>query len=176
MLFRLSAAWARIELWAAAGLAVCVTLLVLLNVVTRSLGAALFWVDELAIYAMVWMSFLGASAALHHRNAVAITLLPDMVSSTTRAIVRKAVDVIVFMFALATLWFCWRWFLPLDLARAGFDTTVFQGETFNFIYAEPTSTLGVPKYLFWLVMWLFALGAILHSTTHLLTPASRPSE
>jgi len=125
---------------------------------------------------MVWLSFLGASAALHQRNAVAITRLPDMVSSTTRAIVRKAVDVIVFMFALATLWFCWRWFLPLDLARAGFDTTAFQGETFNFIYAEPTSTLGVPKYLFWLVMWLFALGAILHSTTHLLTPASRPSE
>jgi len=49
MLFRLSAAWARIELWTAAGLAVCVTRLVLLNVVTRSLGAALVWVDELAL-------------------------------------------------------------------------------------------------------------------------------
>jgi len=61
--------------------------------------------------------------------------------------------------------------MPLDLIRAGFDVTAFQGQTFNFIYAEPTSTLGVPKYMFWLVMWLFALGATLHSTMHLLTPS-----
>lgn len=173
MLFRLSAAWARIEIWAAAALAVCVTVLVLLNVVTRSLGTALFWVDELAIYAMVWMTFLGASAALHHRNAVAITLLPDAVSPNVLPVIRKSVDVVVFFFALAMLWFCWRWFLPLELLRAGFDTTIFQGKTFNFIYAEPTSTLGVQKYLFWLVMWLFAIGATLHSAMHLV---SRPTQ
>lgn len=173
MLFRLSATWARVELWAAAVLAVCVTLLVLLNVVTRSLGAALFWVDELAIYAMAWMTFLGASAALHHRSSVAITLLPDALSPKGKRIVYKLVDVIVFAFALAMLWFCWRWFLPLDLMRAGFDTAAFQSATFNFIYAEPTSTLGVPKYLFWTVMWLFAFGATLHSTMHLLGTVKR---
>ena len=173
MLFRLSAAWARIEIWAAAALAVCVTVLVLLNVVTRSLGTALFWVDELAIYAMVWMTFLGASAALHHRNAVAITLLPDALPPNMLPVIRKSVDVVVFFFALAMFWFCWRWFLPLELMRAGFDTTIFQGRTFNFIYAEPTSTLGVRKYLFWLVMWLFAIGATLHSTMHLV---GRPAQ
>lgn len=168
-MFRLSAMWARIELGCAAFLAVCVTLLILLNVVTRTAGNALFWVDELAIYAMVWMTFLGASAALHHRNAVAITLLSDAAPAKVRHLITKFVDLIVFVFALAMLWFCWRWFLPLDLARSGFDPAVFQGNTFNFIYAEPTSTLGLPKYLFWLVMWLFALGATLHSATHLFT-------
>jgi len=167
MLYRMSAAWARVELWTAAILAVCVTLLVLLNVVTRNTGNALFWVDELAIYAMAWMTFLGASAALHHRNSVAVTLIPDAVSPTVKAVIFKAVDIVVFAFALAMLWFCWRWFMPLDLARAGFDVKAFQGKTFNFIYAEPTLTLGVPKYMFWLVMWLFALGATLHSTMHL---------
>jgi TRAP-type C4-dicarboxylate transport system permease small subunit len=167
MLYRVSAAWARVELWLAAALALAVTLLVLLNVVTRTAGNALFWVDELAIYAMAWMAFLGASAALHHRNAVAVTLLPDAVSDRVKRAILKAVDVIVFLFALAMLWFCWRWFMPLDLARAGFDTMAFQGQTFNFIYAEPTTTLGYPKYLFWLVMWLFAIGATLHSTMHL---------
>ncbi len=173
MLYRLSAAWARFELWCAAALAVCVTLLILLNVVTRSAGNALFWVDELAIYAMVWMTFLGASAALHHRNSVSITILSDQVPARIKPIIRKAVDIVVFGFAIAMLWFCWRWFLPLDIARAGFDTMAFQGSTFNFIYAEPTLTLGLPKFLFWLVMWLFALGATLHSTMHLL---ARPTE
>ncbi|WP_282168508.1 TRAP transporter small permease [Ruegeria atlantica] len=169
MLYRLSAAWAWVELWCAAALAVCVTLLILLNVVTRTAGNALFWVDELAIYAMVWMTFFGASAALHHRNSVSITILADLVPPHVRAIIQKAVDIVVFAFAIAMLWFCWRWFLPLDIARAGFDAVAFQGNTFNFIYAEPTSTLGLPKFLFWLVMWLFALGATLHSTMHLLT-------
>ncbi len=168
MLYRLSAAWARVELWCAAGLAVCVTLLILLNVVTRTAGNALFWVDELAIYAMVWMTFLGSSAALHHRNSVSITLVVDLVPPRIRAIIGKVVDLVVFVFAAAMLYFCWRWFLPLDIARAGFDTVAFQGNTFNFIYAEPTLTLGLPKYLFWLAMWLFALGATLHSTMHLL--------
>ena len=168
MLYRLSAAWAKIELWCAAVLAVIITVLVLLNVVTRSIGSALFWVDELAIYVMVWMTLLGASAALHHRNSVSITLVPDVVSDAVRRIVNKAVDLLVFAFALAMLWFCWRWFLPLEIARSGFDTITFQGNTFNFIYTEPTSTLGVPKFLFWTVMWLFAIGAALHSAMHLL--------
>ena len=167
MLYRLSAAWAKIELSCAAVLAVIITMLVLLNVVTRSIGSALFWVDELAIYAMVWMTLLGASAALHHRSSVSITLVPDAVSDAVRRIICKAVDLLVFAFALAMLWFCWRWFLPLEIARAGFDPIAFQGNTFNFIYAEPTSTLGIPKFLFWAVMWLFAVGAVLHSAMHL---------
>ncbi len=171
MLYRISAAWARIELLAAAVLAVCVTLLILLNVATRNMGQALFWVDELAIYAMVWMTFLGASAALHHRTSVSITLISDTVSPKARIWIGRFVDLTVLGFSLALLWFCWRWFLPLDLIRAGFDIFQFQGSTFNFIYSEPTLTLGVPKYLFWLVMWLFALGATLHSLAHLLTKA-----
>ncbi|CAD0184995.1 hypothetical protein RUESEDTHA_01879 [Ruegeria sp. THAF57] len=167
MLYRLSAFWARVELWSAALLALIVTVLILLNVVTRSTGNALFWVDELAIYSMVWMTFLGASAALHHRDAVSITIVTDAVSTRIKHLIDKCVDVIVFAFALAMLWFCWRWFLPLNIVQAGFDTTAFQGQTFNFIYAEPTLTLGLPKFLFWLVMWLFALGATLHSAMHL---------
>lgn len=169
MLYRLSAAWAKVELHAAALLAVCVTFLILLNVLTRNIGQALFWVDELAIYAMVWMTFLGASAALHHRSSVSITLVTDAVSPVAHHVIRKAVDAIVFAFSLAMLWFCWRWFLPADLAKTGFDVITFQGNTFNFIYSEPTLTIGLPKYLFWLVMWLFALGATLHSAMHLLS-------
>ena len=171
MLFRLSRFWARLELWLSAVLALAVTLLILLNVVTRYFGAALFWVDELAIYAMVWMTFLGASAALHHRSSVSITLLVDAVPAVARAVILKSVDLIVFIFALLMLWFCWRWYAPLELARAGFDTMAFQGKTFNFIYAEPTLTLGIPKYPVWLVMWLFAIGATLHSTALLFTQA-----
>jgi TRAP-type C4-dicarboxylate transport system permease small subunit len=168
MLGRFSKLWARLELTLAAMLALSVTVLILLNVVTRSAGAALFWVDELAIYAMAWMRFLGASAALHHGNSVAISILTDAVPPRMAQVLAKVVDIIVFVFALLMLWFCWRWFNPLDLARHGFDTQAFQGATFNFIYAEPTTTLGIPKFWVWIVMWLFSFGALVHGSANLL--------
>jgi len=176
MLHRISAAWARVELAAAAAFGVAVTLLILLNVVTRSLGAAIYWVDELAIYSMVWMAFLGASASLHRRDAVAITMLRDAVPARLARALSRAVDAFVAVFAVAMLYFCWIWFLPLDLLRAGFDLQTFQGETFNFVYAEPTTTLGIPKWQVWSVMWLFSAGALLHAMANLAAPLpARPA-
>ena len=118
---RLSARWAQIELILAAVLAASITVLILLNVVTRAMGMALFWVDELAIYAMAWMTFLGASAALHYRQAVAVTILTDALPVMLRTILAKLVDIIVLIFALSMLWFCWRWYSPLMLAQHNFD-------------------------------------------------------
>lgn len=169
MLHQFSALWARGEIFTAASLAMMVTLLILLNVITRTLGAAIFWVDELAIFAMIWMTFLGASAALHHRTAVSVHLLTSILPPRWEKITRKAVDAIVFLFALAMMIFCWIWFSPLKLIQADFDLTAFQSQSFNFIYTEPTLTLGVPKYLFWMVMWIFSIGALIHATSHLLT-------
>jgi len=168
MIGRISARWARVELMLAALLALSITVLILLNVVTRSIGAALFWVDELAIYAMAWMTFLGASAALHFGHTIVITILTDALPSLVQRVVAKLVDLVVLAFALFMIWFCWRWYSPLELARNGFDTQAFQGATFNFIYAEPTTTLGIRKYWVWMVMWAFAIGATLHSFANLL--------
>ncbi|MEM9580123.1 MAG: TRAP transporter small permease subunit [Pseudomonadota bacterium] len=173
MIGHISAFWARVELTAASVLAAAITALILLNVVTRSLGAALFWVDELAIYAMAWMTFLGASAGLHYGHAVAVTIVTDSLPDAARRIVAKLVDVVVLIFALFMIWFCWRWFSPLALASHGFDTAAFQGATFNFIYAEPTTTLGIRKFWVWLVMWAFALGAALHALANLLGQGRR---
>lgn len=176
MIGRISATWAQIELSLAALLGVSVTLLILLNVVTRSMGAALYWVDELAIYAMAWMTFLGASAAIHNGQSVVVTILTDPLPPALHKIAAKLVDLIVLTFALFMIWFCWRWYAPLDLAGHGFEFEAFQGATFNFIYAEPTTTLGIPKYLVWMVMWAFALGATLHSVANLLGQGRAPKE
>ena len=57
---------------------------------------------------------------------------------------------------------------PLALARSGFDVRAFQGETFNFIYAENTSTLGIKKFWVWLILPWFALSLTLHGLVNLL--------
>ncbi len=158
---------------AAATLAVAITLLVLLNVVTRAMSASIFWVDEAAIMAMTWMSFLAASAAVHFGHSVSVTLLTDMLPEALACAAQRAVDIVVVIFAVLMLWLCWRWFMPLEVLRAGFDAMAFQGETFNFIYAEPTLTLGIRKFWLWLIMPLFALGLTLHGVANLARPVGR---
>ncbi len=170
MLGRISHGWARAEMAAAAVLAVAITLLVLLNVVTRALSASIFWVDEAAIMAMTWMTFFAASAAVHFGHAVSVTLFTDMLPDGAAHGAQRAVDAVVLIFAGLMIWLCWRWFLPLDLLRAGFDTMAFQGETFNFIYAEPTLTLGIRKFWLWLIMPIFACGILLHAVSNLVRP------
>ena len=155
---------------AAAVLAVGITGLVLLNVVTRAMSASIFWVDEAAIYAMAWMTFLAASAAVHFGHSVSVTIVTDALPPSAARAAQRAVDGVVLIFALLMLWLCWRWFMPLDLLRAGFDITAFQGETFNFIYAEPTLTLGVRKFWLWLIMPIFAAGLTVHALANFARP------
>jgi TRAP-type C4-dicarboxylate transport system permease small subunit len=167
MIERLSACWAKIELTIATFLGATITLLILLNVISRSLGAAIFWVDELAIYTMIWMTFLASSAALHYGGNISITFMTDRLTAAGQRFVVKLVHLITLVFALFMVWFCWLWFLPLDFFRLGFDVEAFQHSTFHFIYSEPTATLGIRKAWVWLVMWFFALGSVLHSSANL---------
>ena len=66
--------WQRNFVGALVVITVC---LILLNVVTRALNVALFWVDELAIDAMVWAFMLGAAATVRPRQGIAIALVRD---------------------------------------------------------------------------------------------------
>lgn len=167
MLQRCSAWLARYEEIAAAALAAAVTCLILTNIAFRALGNPLYWVSELAIYAMIWMTFLIAGAVFKRRQGIAVTLLSDFLPAKGRQLIGVWVDVIVLVFALLLVWLCWRWYQPLALAQAGFDIRAFQGQTFNFIYAENTSTLGVKKFWAWLIVPWFALSLSLHGVANL---------
>jgi len=168
MLQRLSKGLARCEEITAAALAAAVTCLILTNIAFRALGSPLYWVSELAIYAMIWMTFLIAGAVLKRRQGIAVTLLSDLLPPAGRHLVGVAVDAMVLLFALLLVWLCWRWYQPLTLAQTGFDTQAFQGQTFNFIYAENTSTLGIKKFWAWLIVPWFALSLSLHGVANLL--------
>ncbi|MGS2744343.1 TRAP transporter small permease [Halomonas sp. LS-001] len=168
MLQRLSTGLARLEEMTAALLAAAVTCLILANVAMRAAGHPLYFVSELAIYAMIWMTFLIASAVLKRRQGIAVTLLSDVLPLTGRRMIGLWVDVIVASFGIAMLVLCWRWFQPLSLWQSGFDISTFQGNTFNFIYSENTTTLGIKKLWFWLILPWFALSITLHGVANLI--------
>lgn len=168
MLHRLSAGWARIEIVIAAVMAAVVTLLILLNVVTRSMRMSIYWVDEAAIYAMVVMTFLAASAAIERREAIAITLIVDTLKPGAQRLLWLFVDAMTLLCAVLLIWTCWIWFQPDVLWANDFNLRAFQRQTFNFVYREPTSTLGWPKWWFWMTMPVFALGLFLHALSNLI--------
>lgn len=167
MLSRLSDRLAKGEEITAAVLAAAVTLLILVNVAFRTAGSPIYWISELAIYAMIWMTLLITSAVFKRRQGIAVTLFTDLLPSSLQRLVGVFVDLMVAGFALVLLVLCWRWYQPLALWQAGFDVQAFQGETFNFIYAENTSTLGIKKFWVWLILPWFAASLLLHGLVNL---------
>lgn len=165
-------------------LAAALILLILLNIVTRAAGAAIFWVDELAVYTMIWMALIGASAMLRMRAGVAVTLVTELLPRGLRRAVTRLVDAIMLLFAVALLILCWQWYDPVALVRSGFDPDLFARTTFKFIYAEPTNTIGIQKFWVWLAVPLMAVAMTIHAVANLLEgpseedatgePAARP--
>lgn len=162
----------RVEKALAGALGVAVAVLILLNVVTRAANMALYWVDETAVYAMVWLGFIGASLTIRMRIAVAVTLLWDAVPAGVRHLLIIGADAAVLLFAVALAVMTWNWFDPLALASAGFDFGEFQAQTFNFVYDEPTTTLGIKKFWVWLVVPWTCATMTLHALANLVEDLS----
>lgn len=164
----LSEALLRAERAAVTALMALLFALILLNVASRYGGFPIFWVDEAAIYAVVWLTFIGASAMSRLRLDFAVTLLTGAVRPAAAAWLQRAAAALNLAFMLALVAMCAWWLDPVGFARAGFDAKAFAGESFNFLYTERTQALGWPTWVFYLVMPLFALCAAVHALANLL--------
>jgi TRAP-type C4-dicarboxylate transport system permease small subunit len=141
--------------------------LILLNVATRAAGAALFWVDEAAVFAMVFVTFIGASWLVHLRLDFAVTLLTDPLPTPLRHAARVVADLTVLFFGLLMVVLCWWWFDLPGIAGQGWDVQAYFLETFNGIYGERPTTIPIRKFWFFLVMPWFALTLTLHAVANL---------
>ena len=157
-----------LERWLIAGLMTLLTVLVLLNVVTRYSGMPLYWVDEASVYAVVWLTFVGASAMTRLRMDFAVTMLTDKLGPRSARVAKVMATAGVLAFALALLAMCWIWMDPIGIARKGFDAKEYAAESFNFLYTEHTQTLEWPMWVLQLIMPIFALCMSLHALANLL--------
>ncbi len=156
------------ERFAVAGFMFLLTALILLNVVTRYSGVSLYWVDESAVYSVVFLSFIGASAMTRLRLDFAVTLLTERLSPRWVRLAKVLATATVLMFGLTLLWLCVLWLDPVGIVRAGFDARELAAKTFNFIYTERTQTLGWPVWALYTIMPVFALSMTIHSAANLL--------
>ncbi len=164
---RLSAAILGLERWALTGLMGLIAALILLNVATRYSGIPIYWVDEAAIYLVVWLCFIGASAMTRLRLDFAVTLLTDAVGERAARWLKMAATLCVLLFGVAMIAMCWVWLDPIGIASFGFDAKAYAAESFNFLYTERTQTLNWPTWVVQFVVALFAVSFTVHAAANL---------
>ena len=143
-------------------------LLILLNVVTRYSGTPIYWVDEAAVFTMVWLTFVGASVMTRLRMDFAVGLVSDHLPPGGAKVLKVIATLGVLVFALALVWMCWVWMDPRGIAAAGFNAKDYAEASFNFIYTERTQTLEWPTWVVNLILPLFAVTLTIHTAANLL--------
>lgn len=163
----LSSALLRFERGALTALMTLLVLLILLNVVTRYSGAPIYWVDEAAVFTMVWLTFVGASVMTRLRMDFAVGLVSDQLPPRGAKAMKVLATFGVLVFALALVWMCWVWMDPRGIAAAGFNARDYAEASFNFIYTERTQTLEWPTWVIQLILPLFSLSLTVHAIANL---------
>ena len=100
----------------ATGIAVALSLFVMFASVTylvagrNFFGLSVFWGEELARYAMIYMAFLGASTALRSDQHPRLTLLHDMMPAAARAVIRLGINLGMMLVAVLLIWHGYAFF------------------------------------------------------------------
>jgi TRAP-type C4-dicarboxylate transport system permease small subunit len=150
------------------GLMYLLTALILVNVVTRYSHFPIYWIDESAVYCVVWLTFIGASAMTRLRLDFAVTMMTERLSPRNQNIAKIIATGMVVVFGVGLIITCFLWMDPIGLARAGFDARKLAAETFNFLYTERTQTLNWPTWVLYLTLPIFAVSMTIHGLANLL--------
>ena len=69
----------------------------------------LFWSDELAIFCLIWITFIGGSMGLKQKASPSITIVTDIVSTKLRKILNILSNVILLVFVGYVLYLAYKW-------------------------------------------------------------------
>lgn len=142
--------WALILLLA--GMAVIVFSNVTLRYMTNF---SIVWAEEVARYAMIWMTFLGAGLALRHGGHVAITNLPDALGEPAQKGFRALLCLILASFCAAMIWIGYDY-----MSRMQFQMTPATRISYRYVYAA------IPAGFFLIIVHLLFIlrRFVLHGT------------
>lgn len=117
--------------WVVAYLTLQMTLVVLLGVFTRYvLNDSLAWIEELARYSMIWLSWLGGGLALRRGAHIAVEFFTDALPQRARSVLIFVGRVGVFFFLGVCLWY------GVDLtSRVSAQSTIALGISMQIPYA-----------------------------------------
>ena len=157
-----------VERLAIMGFMYLLTALILVNVVTRYSHFPIYWIDESAVYSVVWLTFIGASAMTRLRLDFAVTMMTERLSAAKQRMFKIIATGMVIVFGIGLMITCVLWMDPVGIISAGFDAKKFAGQTFNFLYTERTQTLNWPTWVLYLTLPIFAVSMTIHGIANLL--------
>ncbi len=157
-----------VERLAIMGFMYLLTALILVNVITRYSHVPIYWIDESAVYSVVWLTFIGASAMTRLRLDFAVTMMTERLSASKQRLFRIVATGMVIVFGVGLMTTCVLWMDPVGIISAGFDARKFAGQTFNFLYTERTQTLNWPTWVLYLTLPIFAVSMTIHGAANLL--------
>lgn len=159
---------------AAVGVLTCVIfLLVGGGALARSFGHPQVWTDELAVHLMVMLAFIAASMGVALQNHMAMGLMPESLEPKGRRRLALVNQGLILLFMGVMGWLTWAWLDLPGLLAAG-SAEAFAEASFNFVWLDPTLTLGVRKVWFWLVMPFSLVTGAVHALALLIHPRPAP--
>jgi len=144
-----------------------ILLFIVVGVTARFLRMPIYWIDELSVFTMVWLTFLGASAMTRLQLNFAITLLTDYIQGKTVRTIKFLAMLISALFGLALFVMSWIWLDPVGIIKAGFNAKDFAATSFNFLYTEYTQTLEWPRWAVMLIVPIFGINVFFHSLANI---------
>lgn len=128
---------------------ISMTLACFAQVVIRNLKMSVPWVEEVARYSSVWVTFLGGAYAYKNGSLAAVELLKNKLNGTPRYILELIIVILSFIFAVL-------------LARGGFELVMT-------VRTQNTPSLKISKSLVYGALPVGALLMILFSVDHFVT-------
>ena len=117
--------------WALVLLLTLMSVVVFTNVSLRYLtNFSITWAEEVARYAMIWMTLLGAGLAFRFGAHVAIGNLQEALPSHLQRVLRAAIAVLLLGFFVVMVWTSWHY-----MDRMRFQMTPATRIPFSYIYA-----------------------------------------
>ena len=109
------------------------------------LNSPLFWSDELAMFCLAWMTFIGGSMCIKMKASPSITILTDMVKPFARRIIYMMATLILLVFAVYVLYLSIVWI------------------TGPSIQSQVSTSLKWPKFYFYLSIPVSFMFMIVHT-------------
>ncbi|SOC11615.1 TRAP-type C4-dicarboxylate transport system permease small subunit [Ureibacillus xyleni] len=79
------------------------------GVLFRTLKSPLFWSDELAIFCLIWITFIGGSMGLKQNASPSITIVTDLLPQKAKKIVLALSNFILLVFIGYVLYLAFQW-------------------------------------------------------------------
>lgn len=124
----------KIEQYFIAALLLIIAFVMFINVVLRFFGTSIMWAEELARYAIVWITFVGASVCVYKGAHIGVDVIMNILSEK----LRKILTIIIIIFSLV---------FSLVFTYYSFKITMNVRGT-----NQVSSTMGIPMYIVYAAM------------------------